>query len=87
MTPHQALRAGTLSGARLLGLDGDLGSIEPGKLADLAILDANPLENIRNSDDVAMVMANGRLFDARTMDAIGAEPKKRAPFWWELPAE
>jgi imidazolonepropionase-like amidohydrolase/Tol biopolymer transport system component len=87
MTPHAALRAGTLDGARYLGLDGDLGSLEPGKLADLAILDANPLENIRFSTSVAMVMANGRLFDARTMDAIGAEPRKRAPFWWEPPAD
>jgi hypothetical protein len=87
MTPMEALRSGTLQGARYLGFEKDLGSIEPGKLADLAILDANPLENIRNSDDVALVMANGRLYDARTLDAVGAEPKKRAPFWWELPVD
>ncbi|MGH7336094.1 MAG: amidohydrolase family protein, partial [Myxococcota bacterium] len=80
-------RSATLLGARHLGFEADLGSIEAGKLADLAILDANPLENIRHSDKVAMVMANGRLFDARTMDAIGAAPEKRAPFWWELPVD
>jgi imidazolonepropionase-like amidohydrolase len=87
MTPMEALRSGTLLGARYLGMDADLGSLEPGKLADLAVLDADPLDNIRNSDKIAMVMADGRLYDARTMDAIGAEPKKRAPFWWEVPVD
>jgi len=83
MTPHEALRCATINGAQYLGLDHDLGSIEPGKLADLVVLDKNPLENIRNSDSVHYVMINGRLYDADTMDQIGNHPKKRGKFYWE----
>lgn len=86
MTPHEALRSATLHGAEYLGLEGDLGSLEPGKLADLAVLDANPLEDIRSSDDVRWVMANGRLYDAATMDEVGNHPREREPFWWEREA-
>ena len=83
MTPHEALRSATLHGARYLGLDRDLGSIEPGKLADLVVLDANPLRDIRNSDSVRYVIANGRVYDAETMNEIGNHPRKRDPFYWE----
>ena len=62
-TPFEALRAGTLDGARYLGLDRDLGSIEPGKLADLVIFEQNPLENIRNTNTIRYVMKNGELYD------------------------
>lgn len=85
MTPHEALRSATLHGAQYLGLDGELGSLEPGKLADLVVLNADPLEEIRNSEDVLYVMANGRLYDADTMDEIGNHPRKRGLFWWERP--
>lgn len=74
MTPHEALRAGTLSPARTLGLDADLGSLEVGKLADLVVLDEDPLQDIRRSEGVRMVMLNGRLFDADTMDQLGNHP-------------
>jgi len=83
MTPLEALRCATLSGAKYLGLDAELGSIEKGKLADLVVLERNPLENIRNSDSVRMVMMNGRLYDAATLDEIGNHPRKRRPFYWE----
>ncbi|HLA68479.1 MAG TPA: amidohydrolase family protein [Bacteroidota bacterium] len=83
MTNHEALRCATLSGAQYLGLDRDLGSLEPGKLADLIVLDKNPLESIRNSDSVKYVMINGRLFDASTMNEIGNHPQERPTFYWE----
>ncbi|MBI3279444.1 MAG: PD40 domain-containing protein [Acidobacteria bacterium] len=83
MTPHQALRAGTLYGAQYLGLDNDLGSIEPGKLADLAVLDRNPLANIRDSEYVRYVMINGRLFETDTMNEAGNHPRKRGRFFFE----
>jgi len=82
MTPLEALRAATLSGARYLGLDRELGSIEVGKLADLVVLGKNPLESIRNSDSVLRVMVNGRLYDAATMNEIGNHPHERKPFYW-----
>jgi imidazolonepropionase-like amidohydrolase len=83
MSPLEALACATINGARYLGLDKDLGSLEPGKLADLVVLDRNPLENIRNSDSVSQVMLNGRLYDAATLDQIVPEARKRMPFWWQ----
>jgi len=83
MTNLEALRCATLSGAQYLGLDKDLGSLEPGKLADLIVLEKNPLENIRNSDSVKYVMINGRLYDASTMNEIGNHPRPRSRFYWE----
>jgi Tol biopolymer transport system component/imidazolonepropionase-like amidohydrolase len=82
-TPLEAIRASTLAGAQYIGMDKEIGSLEAGKLADFMILDKNPLEDIRNSEFIAMVMANGRLYDAETMDEIGNHPRKREPFFWE----
>ena len=61
---------GTLDGARYLGLDKDLGSLEAGKLADLIVLDTNPLEDLHNSRTVRYTMVNGRLYDAATMNEV-----------------
>ena len=83
MTTHEALRAATLDSARYLGFDRDIGSIEPGKLADLVILDANPLEDIQSSEKIRWVVANGRVYDSMTMDQAGNHPKKREPFFWQ----
>jgi imidazolonepropionase-like amidohydrolase/Tol biopolymer transport system component len=83
MTPHQALKCGTWNGARYLGLDADLGSLEPGKLADLIVIDGNPLTDIRQSEKVLYTVINGRLFDAATMNQAGNHPAQRAKYYWE----
>ena len=82
MAPIEALATATCDAAWYLGLDADLGSLETGKLADLVVLDRNPLDDIRNTEAIAMVMQNGRLFD-RDLNEIGNHPAKRLPFYWE----
>ena len=82
MTPLEALRAGTLDGAKYLGMDHEIGSLEPGKLADLVVLGADPLEDIRNTEAVDYVIANGRLFDAKTMEQLGNEPAPAPQFYF-----
>jgi imidazolonepropionase-like amidohydrolase len=83
MTPMEALRTATLNGAHYLGLDHDIGSLEPGKLADLVILDGNPLADIRQSDSVHAVMLNGRLYTLPRLDEAGAHPKPRQAFFFD----
>jgi imidazolonepropionase-like amidohydrolase len=83
MTNLEAIRCATINGARALGLESEIGSLEKGKLADLIVLDRNPLENIRNSDSIAMVMMNGRVYDAKTLNEIGNHPRERRKFYWE----
>jgi Tol biopolymer transport system component/imidazolonepropionase-like amidohydrolase len=79
ITNLQALRCATLDGARYLGMDGDIGSIEPGKLADMVVMERNPLDSIRNSDSVRWTVLNGRIYDAKTLAPVdggpGVEPR------------
>ncbi|NVJ51416.1 MAG: amidohydrolase family protein, partial [Gammaproteobacteria bacterium] len=82
-TPWEALRGGTFDGAKYLGMDQDIGSIEVGKLADLAIIDGDPLSDIRRTEFVEYTMINGRLFDAKTMNEVGTEKATREPFFFE----
>ncbi|MEM6966516.1 MAG: amidohydrolase family protein [Bacteroidota bacterium] len=83
MTNMQALRAATINGATYLGMQDEIGSLKKGKLADLIVMEKNPLENIRNSETVQYTMINGRLYDAATMNEIGNYDNKRLPFYFE----
>ncbi|HUU32952.1 MAG TPA: amidohydrolase family protein, partial [Vicinamibacterales bacterium] len=84
LTPHETLKVVTIFGAEALGMQQDVGSIEHGKFADLAILDANPLVNLRNTNTVRYVMKNGELYDADTLNTIWPALKTLPkPFWWD----
>jgi imidazolonepropionase-like amidohydrolase len=80
LSTHDALRVGTIYGAEAIGMGSEIGSLEAGKFADLVVFDKNPLENLRNTTAIGMVMKNGRLYDGNTLDETF--PRKRA-----LPAQ
>lgn len=84
MTPHEALKAATINPAKSLGLDDHIGSLQAGKLADLIVLDKNPLEDIYNTESVKYTIVNGRLYDADEMNEVGNQSKQRSRFPWEL---
>jgi cytosine/adenosine deaminase-related metal-dependent hydrolase len=82
MTPMEALRIATLYGAESIGYGADLGSLEPGKLADLIVLNSNPLENIRNSTDIQYVMKNGELYEGATLNRVWPSARRfPTPYW------
>ncbi len=87
LAPLEALRAGTLRGAEKLGLAQDLGSLEPGKLADFVVLDANPLEDIHNSTKIRYVVKNGMVYDAESMTEIWPRLRPLQRFHWQSPQE
>jgi Tol biopolymer transport system component len=82
MTPLEVLRAATIGGAEIIGFQQDLGSIEVGKLADLIVLDANPLENIRHTNTISYVMKNGELYEGDTLNQVWPVERELPAFWW-----
>ena len=81
-TPMELLQAATIGSARTIGRAIDLGSIEPGKLADLLVMDKDPLADIRNTKSLDLVMKNGRLYDAATLDEQWPRQKRYDPQWF-----
>jgi Tol biopolymer transport system component len=86
MTPLEALRCATSNGAKIIGRPDEIGSIEPGKLADLIILDKSPLDDIHNTNTIHWVMKNGELFEGDTLNQVWPEQKKMEPlyFWGDF---
>ncbi|MFZ9660832.1 MAG: amidohydrolase family protein, partial [Chitinophagaceae bacterium] len=84
MSNLDALKVATIKGAEAIGLDKDLGSIQKGKLADMVILDKNPLENIRNTNSLKYVIKNGRMYDTDSMDEIYPTPRKVQKEWKDI---
>jgi len=83
MSPVEAIRRATIAPAEKLGFDQDLGSLEVGKLADLVVLDANPLDDIYQTDKVNLVMLNGRLYEAATLNETVTGNRETLPFYWQ----
>ena len=83
MSNIETLKTATINAANYIGAGKDIGSLEVGKLADVLVLDKNPLDNIQNSNTIIYTIANGRMYDTETMNEVGNEPKKRGNFYWE----
>ncbi|MEM9525294.1 MAG: amidohydrolase family protein [Bacteroidota bacterium] len=83
MSNHDALKAATINGAIYLGMDHQIGSLKEGKLADLIVIDGNPLENLRESENVTHTVLNGRVYDAATLNEVGTRQRKRGKLWFQ----
>jgi Tol biopolymer transport system component/imidazolonepropionase-like amidohydrolase len=84
MTPMQALRCATLYGAEAIGLQQDVGSLEAGKLADLIVMDKNPLDDIHNTNTIRLIMKNGNFYEGDTMTQIWPRQKPLdRMYWWD----
>jgi imidazolonepropionase-like amidohydrolase len=83
MTPHDAWRAATRDAADKMGFLQDLGTVEAGKLADLIVLDADPLADVRNSTAIRWVIKNGEVFEAASLKSIWPEDRPLPKMFWQ----
>jgi imidazolonepropionase-like amidohydrolase len=83
MSNIESLKTATINAANYIGAGKDIGSLEAGKLADILVLEKNPLDNIQNSNTILYTIANGRMYESATMNEVGNAPKKRNNFYWE----
>jgi predicted amidohydrolase YtcJ len=82
MTPHEALQAATLAAADKIGYAPDLGSVEAGKLADLIVLDADPLSDIHNTEKMHWVVKDGVVYDAASLKEVWPGERDLPAFFW-----
>jgi imidazolonepropionase-like amidohydrolase/Tol biopolymer transport system component len=82
MSPMQMLATATINPAHYLGMDADLGSVEPGKLADLQVIEGNPLEDVKSTDNITHVMINGRLYQASDLSEVITGSRPAPKLWW-----
>jgi imidazolonepropionase-like amidohydrolase/Tol biopolymer transport system component len=83
MSNMEVLKTATINPATTFGMDHQLGSIKAGKLADLIVIDGDPLADIRTTDKVTYTMVNGKLFNSETMNQLNGDKHKRKPFFFE----
>ncbi len=83
LTPTEALTAATRHGAEIIGVAQDIGTVEAGKLADLVVLNSDPMDNIRNTADLALVVKGGEVFEADTLNQVWPERKPLPAQWWQ----
>ncbi len=84
MNNLDVLRVATLESAKAIGLDSEIGSIEVGKLADLVVMDNNPLDDIANTNSISRVMVNGTLYNANTLSQQWPKKKNLPTPWWQM---
>ena len=82
LTNFEVLRAATIHGAEAIGYAKDIGSIETGKLADLIVLNKDPLADIHNTNTIRYVMKNGELFEGDTLNQVWPQQKPLPELWW-----
>ncbi|NNE68523.1 MAG: amidohydrolase family protein [Pyrinomonadaceae bacterium] len=82
MENHDVLRTATILGAEAIGFGKEFGSLEAGKLADLVVLDKNPLDDIKHTTAIRYVMKNGEMFEGETLDQVYPVQKKLPTMWW-----
>ena len=86
-TPMEVLQAATIGSADVIGRKSEVGSLEPGKFADLLVMDRNPLETTANTASLSQVMKNGRLYDAANLNEVWPRQRRMPAPWWQCKAE